>query len=81
MMLADIMRRKGIDGGTPPAKARELIKDGLAETREYHGVNYIRMRESGDGHITGHLLYADSQARTWRYALPPGQRNKPAIAR
>lgn len=76
MLLADIMRRKAIDGNTPVDNARELIKQGLAETREYNGINRIRMRETGDGHITGHLLQADPEARVWRFALPVEQRIK-----
>jgi branched-chain amino acid transport system substrate-binding protein len=76
LLLADIMRRKGIDGNTPVEKARELIKDGLAETRTYAGVNQIRMRDTGDGYVIGHLLQADPQAKVWRYVLPPEQRNK-----
>ncbi|MEO8523410.1 MAG: ABC transporter substrate-binding protein [Caldimonas sp.] len=76
MLLADIMKRKGIDGNTPAEKARELIKEGLAETKTYNGVNQIRMRDTGDGYIVGHLLQADPQAKVWRYALPPDQRNK-----
>lgn len=76
MLLADIMKRKGIDGSTPTEKARELIKEGLAETKTYNGVNQIRMRDTGDGYIVGHLLQADPQAKVWRYALPPEQRNK-----
>jgi branched-chain amino acid transport system substrate-binding protein len=76
MLLADIMRRKGIDGNTPVEKARDLIKDGLAETRTYSGVNQIRMRDTGDGHVVGHLMQADPQAKVWRYVLPADQRNK-----
>ncbi|HEY5310011.1 MAG TPA: hypothetical protein VIK97_15965, partial [Casimicrobiaceae bacterium] len=76
MLLADIMKRKGIDGNTPAEKARELIKEGLAETKTNNGVNQIRMRDTGDGDIVGHLLQADPQAKVWRYALPPEQRNK-----
>jgi branched-chain amino acid transport system substrate-binding protein len=76
MLLADIMRRKGIDGNMPAEKARELIKDGLAETRTYAGVNQIRMRDTGDGYVIGHLLQADPQAKMWRYVLPSEQRNK-----
>jgi branched-chain amino acid transport system substrate-binding protein len=76
MILADIMKRKGVDGTTSPQKARELIKDGLAELKEWHGVVHYRMRDTGDAYVRGHLLKADPESKTWRYVLPAEQRNK-----
>jgi branched-chain amino acid transport system substrate-binding protein len=75
-ILAQIMTQKGIDGTTDPAKARELIKDGLAELKEYRGVSLIRMLPSGDARIVNHLLIADWQNKVWKYGLPADQRLK-----
>jgi branched-chain amino acid transport system substrate-binding protein len=75
-ILAQIMTRKGIDGTTDPAKAREAIKDGLAELKEYRGVSLIRMLPSGDARIINHLLVADWQNKVWKYGLPADQRLK-----
>ena len=75
-ILAQIMTQKGIDGTTDPAKAREAIKDGLAELKEYRGVSVIRMLPSGDARILNHLLIADWQNKVWKYGLPAEQRLK-----
>ncbi len=74
MMVADILRQKKIDGNTEVSVAREAIKDGLAQMKDWRGVNAIRMRPSGDGHIQAHLLRAVSERKTWEYALPPAER-------
>lgn len=75
-ILAQIMTQKGIDGTTDPTKARELIKDGLAELKEYRGISLIRMLPSGDARIVNHLLIADWQNKVWKYGLPADQRLK-----
>jgi branched-chain amino acid transport system substrate-binding protein len=75
-IVAQIMTQKGIDGTTDPAKAREAIKDGLAELKEYRGVSVIRMLPSGDARILNHLLIADWQNKVWKYGLPAEQRLK-----
>ena len=70
------MTQKGVDGTTDPAKAREAIKDGLAQLKEYRGVSLIRMLPSGDARIINHLLIADWQNKVWKYGLPADQRLK-----
>ena len=73
-LVADIMRKAGIDGTTPPDKARELIRAGLDGLKSYQGINKITMRDTGDGHIKCHLLKANAQTKQWEYALAADKR-------
>ena len=79
-LVADIMRKGGVDGDTTAAQARELIKAGLDGLKNYQGFNKITLRDTSDGHIKCHLLKANAQTRQWDYALAPDQRlNTPAV--
>jgi len=73
-LVADIMRKGGVDGDTTAAQAREIIKAGLDGLKTYQGFNKITLRDSSDGHIQCHLLKANAQTRQWDYALAPDQR-------
>jgi ABC-type branched-subunit amino acid transport system substrate-binding protein len=73
-LVADIMRKAGIDGTTPAEKARELIRGGLDGLKSYQGINKITMRDTGDGHIKCHLLKANAQTKQWEYALATDKR-------
>ncbi len=75
-LVADIMRKAGIDGTTPVEKGREMIKAGLEGLKEFQGINKITLRDTGDGHIKCHLLKANAQTKQWEYALAPDQRIK-----
>jgi hypothetical protein len=79
-LVADIMRKAGIDGTTPADKARELIRAGLDGLKAYQGINKITLRDTGDGHIKCHLLKANAQTKQWEYALAPDQRIKTPAA-
>lgn len=73
---ADIMKRKGIDGNTDPIKAREMIKDGMAETKEFKDIVTFTIRDTYDGHIKSHLLKADVTNKVWVYGLEAKDRIK-----
>jgi branched-chain amino acid transport system substrate-binding protein len=75
-ILADIMRKKGIDGNTPVEKARTLIKDGLAEVKGYDGVTKLTVGADRNGYIRAHLAKVDPESKMWKYVLPPDQRGK-----
>ena len=74
MLVAEILRKAGVDGTTSVDKARETIKTALEATRVYQGINKITMRDTGDGHVNCHLLKANPEIRQWEYALAPDQR-------
>ena len=74
MLVAEILRKAGVDGTTSVDKARETIKTALEATRVYQGINKITMRDTGDGHVKCHLLKANPEIRQWEYALAPDQR-------
>jgi hypothetical protein len=76
MLLAGILRDRKIDGTTNVQKAREAIKEGLATTKQWDGLNKITILDSGDGYITSHLIEVDVANKSWRYSLPPDQRLK-----
>ena len=79
-LVADIMRKAGIDGTTPAEKGRAAITDALAALKDYQGINKITLRDTGDGHIKCHLLKANAQTKQWEYALAPDQRIKTPAA-
>src|SRR5262245_29543057 len=74
MLVADLMRRAGIDGNTKPEEARQKISDAMSKLQNFEGLNKITIRDTGDGHIQTHLLKADIDKKMWVYALPPEQR-------
>ena len=73
-LVADILRRKGIDGTWDPTKARATIKDALAETKEFRNIFDIKIDKERNGYIRAHLLKDDPATKEWKYALPEGQR-------
>lgn len=74
MLVADIMKKEGIDGNSKAQDARRKISAALSRLTEFRGLNRIRMRDTGDGHVQSHLLGADVEQKIWIYALPPDQR-------
>jgi len=74
--VADIMKRKGIDGNTDPVKARELIKDGMSEAKEFKDIVTFTIRGTYDGHIKSHLLKADVANKVWVFGLEEKDRIK-----
>jgi branched-chain amino acid transport system substrate-binding protein len=76
MLLIGILRDRKIDGTTNVQKARDSIKDGLAATKQWDGLNKITILDSGDGYITSHLIEVDVANKSWKYSLPPDQRLK-----
>lgn len=67
LFIADIMRKKGIDGNTPPDKARELIEQGMMEAKEFRGVNFYKIRDTGDGYIPMRALHIDPAKGEWAF--------------
>jgi len=76
LMLAKIMRDKKIDGNTPVERARQLIRDGLADVKGFDGVTKLAMGKDRNGYIRSHLVKVDTAAKMWKYVLPPEQRGK-----
>lgn len=79
MLAADMMRKGNVNGSTPAATAREAIKDGLSNLKDFKNINTITMRESGDGHIQAHALKASPDEKIWKFALPVDQRLQVAM--
>jgi branched-chain amino acid transport system substrate-binding protein len=73
-MLADILKRKGVDGATDPRKARQAVKEGMAETKEFSGVFNVKINQERNGYVRAHLMKVDVPAKQFVYALPEGQR-------
>ncbi|HEX7007922.1 MAG TPA: ABC transporter substrate-binding protein [Alphaproteobacteria bacterium] len=73
-LVADLMRKEGIDGNTDVQEARNKISEALSKLKEFRDIHKITMRETGDGHIQTHLLKADVEKKIWTYVLPPDQR-------
>ncbi len=67
-LIADIMKRKGIDGNTPIAEARRKMMEGMMETKEFKGTSVYKIRDTGDGYVPMHALQIDPKRGEW--ALP-----------
>ena len=76
LMLAEIMARKGIDGTTDPARARLLVRDGLAEIKTFSNTFDIKIDDARNGYVRAHLLKVDVPSKQWMYGLPEEQRQQ-----
>jgi branched-chain amino acid transport system substrate-binding protein len=76
LMLAEIMARKGIDGATDPARARQLVRDGLGETKTFSNTFNIKIDDARNGYVRAHLLKVDVPSKQWVYGVPEEQRQQ-----
>lgn len=73
-MLAGILKQKGVDGATDIQKAREAVKQGMTETRQFQGVFDVKINQERNGYVRAHLMKVDVPAKQFVYALPESQR-------
>jgi len=59
MMIADLLRKAGVDGSTPVAEAREKLRDQMIKVREYKGLNDFAFDEKGEGAPRPQLIRID----------------------
>ncbi len=74
LMLADILKKKGVDGSMNAEKARLAVKAGMAETKEAQGVFNVKFNSERNGYVRAHLMRVDVPAKQFVYALPEDQR-------
>ena len=67
LLIAAILREKGIDGNTPLAQKREAVKDGLAALKTFDGVLHHEITPAGDSHETERLLRVDVSNGVWDF--------------
>jgi branched-chain amino acid transport system substrate-binding protein len=65
LLIADILRRKGIDGNTPVVEARQKMMEGMVETKEIHGNGDYKITEAGDGYMLTYSLEIDPERHEW----------------
>ena len=68
LAYADMMRNAKIDGNTDPKVAREAIKNEFMKIKTFKGIQSYVMRDTGDMHIPGRALVADTTKNEWRFA-------------
>lgn len=68
MLYADILRRRGVDGSTDVAKAREVIREEFEKLKEFRGLNVYKMRDTGDGDVPHGILMPDVAKKEWKFA-------------
>jgi branched-chain amino acid transport system substrate-binding protein len=73
-LIADILKRSGVDGTKSIDAIRQVLMTELNKMKDWNGINALHMRDTGDGHIQGHVLKADVPNKRWVYALPVSQR-------
>jgi branched-chain amino acid transport system substrate-binding protein len=64
-IVADILRKKGVDGNTPPEKAREALKDGFMELKSFVGLNKYEIRDNGDAYLPTRAVHVDPARSMW----------------
>lgn len=74
LIIADILRKAGVDGNTPADKAREAVKDGFAKLKSWQNIYDLRINEERNGYVRAHLLRVDPERKIWVYAVPEAQR-------
>lgn len=67
LLFADMARRLGLDGSTPPAKAREAIKGEFVKLKNFSGAFKYTFRENGDAHIVSTVLQVDPDRKVWKF--------------
>jgi ABC-type branched-subunit amino acid transport system substrate-binding protein len=67
LIIADMLRRKGVDGNTPILKARGLLKDAMMEIKQFKGANFIKFRDNGDAYIPMRALQIDPAKSEWQF--------------
>jgi len=68
MLYADILKRRGVDGSTDIAKAREVIREEFEKLKEFRGLNVYKMRDTGDGDVPHGILMPDVAKKAWKFA-------------
>jgi len=74
LIIADILKQKGMDGNTPTDKARDAIKDGFAALKGWNDIYDLKINNERNGYVPAHLLRVDTDRKIWVYAVPEGQR-------
>jgi branched-chain amino acid transport system substrate-binding protein len=67
ILLAEIMKKRGIDGDTAPDKARTMIMENLSTLKTFARLNRYTIRDTGDGYIAADILKVDGARRVWAF--------------
>ena len=59
---------KRLNSCTDPKVAREAIKNEFMKIKTFKGIQSYVMRDTGDMHIPGRALVADTTKNEWRFA-------------
>jgi len=65
MMIAELLRKAGVDGTTPIAQAREKLRDQMVQVREYRGLNDFTFDDRGEGAPRALLIRIDPDQRRY----------------
>jgi len=68
LFVAETLRAAGVDGNTPVDKAREVLKDGFVNLKEFKGLLNHSFTKSGDDVMQVRLLKPDQVSKTWKFA-------------
>lgn len=67
LLIATILRDKGMDGSTPLAQRREALKDGFAALKVFDGVLHHEITPGGDSRGAERLLRVDVDQGVWDF--------------
>jgi branched-chain amino acid transport system substrate-binding protein len=66
-LIAELMRRAGIDGTTPTGQAREKLMQQMVAIKEFRCIHQYKVLPSGDVDVPSHAAYIDPQRREWAF--------------
>lgn len=64
-LIAELLRRGGVDGATPLAEARERLMKQMVAVKEFRGIHQFKVLDSGDVYVPSHAVHIDPQRREW----------------
>lgn len=66
-LIAELLRRGGVDGTTPITEARERLMKQMMAIKEFRSIHAFKVLDSGDVYVPSHAVYIDPQRREWEF--------------
>jgi branched-chain amino acid transport system substrate-binding protein len=64
-LIAELIRRAGIDGTTPIGQAREKLMQQMIAIKEFKSIHDFKVLDSGDVYTPSHAVHIDPERREW----------------
>ncbi len=64
-LIAELLRRAGVDGATPIGQAREKLMQQMIAIKEFTSIHNFKVLDTGDVYVPSHAVHIDPQKREW----------------